>query len=63
MADAMELSKQVYDICESEENPSTELRVSLDDHPQVSVTHYRNVDGMQALHVTSMEGHAARSRS
>jgi hypothetical protein len=50
MADAMELSKQVYDICEDVADPSTELKVFLDAHPQVSVNKYRGADGKQALH-------------
>jgi hypothetical protein len=60
MADAMELSKQVYDIIwANEEDSSTELRMFLDAHPQVSVTKYRGVNGTHALHWASERGHAA----
>jgi ankyrin repeat protein len=59
MADAMELSKQVFDICTNEEDPSTELRAFLDAHPQVSVTKYRSRHGTHALHWASFQGHAA----
>jgi ankyrin repeat protein len=59
MADAMELSKQVYRICDTKTDPSTELRAFLDAHPQVSVTKYRSRDGRQALHRASERGHAA----
>jgi hypothetical protein len=60
MADAMELSKQVYDIIwANEEDSSTELRAFLDAHPQVSVTKYRGVNGTHALHWASERGHAA----
>jgi ankyrin repeat protein len=59
MADAMELSKQVSDICDTKDDPSTELRAFLDAHPQVSVTQYRDQRGEQALHWASRRGHAA----
>jgi hypothetical protein len=59
MADAMELSKQVFDICTNEEDPSTELRAFLDAHPQVSVTKYRSRHGKHALNTASLLGHAA----
>jgi hypothetical protein len=59
MADAMELSKQVFDICSHYEDPSTELRAFLDAHPQVSVTQYRGARGTPALHRALERGHAA----
>jgi ankyrin repeat protein len=59
MADAMELSKQVYDICDTMNDPSTELRAFSDAHPQVSVTQYRDYRGRQTLHTASERGHAA----
>jgi hypothetical protein len=54
MADAMELSKQVHDICGNK----TELRAFLDAHPQVSVTKYRDGHGIPALHKASERGDA-----
>jgi hypothetical protein len=59
MADAMELSKQVFDICNTMNDPSTELRAFSDAHPQVSVTQYRDYRGRQTLHTASERGHAA----
>jgi ankyrin repeat protein len=59
MADAMELSKQVYDICVNIEDPSVELKVFLEEHPQVSVNQYRDEWGRQALYVALLRGHAA----
>jgi hypothetical protein len=61
MADAMELSKQVFDICKKPtmNDRSKELRAFLDAHPQVSVTKYRSVNGSHALHRASERGHAA----
>jgi hypothetical protein len=61
MADAMELSKQVCQICTTND-PSTKLRAFLDAHPQVSVTQFRAQNGMQALHMASMGSHAACMR-
>jgi hypothetical protein len=55
----MELSKRVYDICDSEEDPSVELKAFLDAHPHVSVDQYRGEYGRQALHSASKRGHAA----
>jgi hypothetical protein len=59
MADAMELSKQVHDICANKEDPSVELKVFLEAHPQVSVNQYRDEGGRQALHVALWRGHVA----
>jgi hypothetical protein len=59
MADAMELSKQVYDICVNIEDPSAELKVFLETHPQVSVNQYRGAHDRPALHVALWRGHAA----
>jgi ankyrin repeat protein len=59
MADAMELSKQVYNICDNRNNPSTELRVFLESHPEVCVNQYRGFLGKQALHIALRRGHAA----
>jgi ankyrin repeat protein len=64
MADAiMELSKQVYDICNkwvTHENPCVELQAFLEAHPgEVNVNLYRNRLGHQALHRASTQGHAA----
>jgi ankyrin repeat protein len=59
MADAMELSKQVYDICASKGGPSTELRAFLNAHPQVNVTKYSDYNGKRTLHRASERGHAS----
>jgi hypothetical protein len=59
MADAMELSEQVYIICDNEKDPSTELRAFLDAHPQVSVNMFRCRSGRHALHFASCGGYAA----
>jgi hypothetical protein len=58
MADAMELSKQVYDICCHDEE-GLELKAFLETHPKVSVTRYRGKYNTQALHKASEYGHAA----
>jgi len=59
MADAMELSEQVHDICDREEDPSVELEAFLEAHPEVSVNQYRDTFREQALHSASTRGHAA----
>jgi hypothetical protein len=59
MADAMELSKQVYDICGNREIPATELKTFLEAHPQVKVNLYRAESGWRALNQASWNGHAA----
>jgi ankyrin repeat protein len=55
--DAMELSKQVYELCDS--NASTELEAFLEAHPQVSVILYRDEEDTQALHRAALYGYAA----
>jgi hypothetical protein len=59
MADAMELSKQVYDMCWNREIPAEELKTLLEEHPQVKVNLYRGYRDEQALHQASERGHAA----
>jgi hypothetical protein len=59
MADAMELSKQVYDICWNREIPAEELKTLLEEHPQVKVNLYRGYRDELALHQASERGHAA----
>jgi hypothetical protein len=59
MADAMELSKQVYDICGKGVDPTTELKTFLEAHPHVKVNLYRGHWDRQALHQASERGHAA----
>jgi hypothetical protein len=59
MADAMELSKQVYKICARIEDPSEELKAFLETNPHVSVTQHKDAHGKQALHRAPQFGHAA----
>jgi hypothetical protein len=59
MADAMELSKQVFDMCGQYKNPATELKTFLEAHAQVKVNLYRGYRDEQALHQASERRHAA----
>jgi hypothetical protein len=68
MADAMELSKQVYDILQApvddvlngSANRALEMKAFFDAHPQVNVNLYRDERRHeQALHYASTNGHAA----
>jgi ankyrin repeat protein len=65
MADAMELSKQVWDICKDapyREDPHVELKAFLEVYPQVDVTLYRGDFNMQAIHEVSEKAYALSMR-
>jgi DNA-binding protein YbaB len=60
MADAMELSKRVYDMCCRKEEDPTELKVLLGEHQNVDVNLYRcEYTGYQTIHRASERGRAA----
>jgi hypothetical protein len=58
----MEDSKNVFDLCWSEEDKSVELKTFIEEHPNVDANLFQDAEGWRSIHAAVLRGHVACMR-